>query len=224
MASPEMEQDLEFIMEMMNMLRQARPSDLAYVFRHKLEKPWKPGASGDNQTRKRMDILAERGLLVKGKGFYKIPSLKVEVYSAHDQEVNKACIKFLCLKGIEAFIKKEVPFANGTQTDAVILLVKGTQAMCIILEVCVSEPDDQLKTKAEKWLGWPFAKEALSELFGINIEKFGIVVSGRERLDYHGFYPLDSLLFELKEDNDEVGDSDNRIGDDSLGGVAVQTG
>ena len=43
--------------------------------------------------------------------------------------------------------------------------------MCIILEACVSEPDDQLKTKAEKWLGWPFAKEALSELFGINIRE-----------------------------------------------------
>jgi hypothetical protein len=140
------------------------------------------------QAQKHLNLLVETGQLMRGDGWYAVKGYRGE-FKDHDRLLTQALAEILKLK-YEADIRREVSFESGLRSDAVVLLKKEKSGLCIVLEVALSETPEYLNQKVVAWRNWPGANQALSELFGIPIPYFTLVVSGKthpEAIEFNEF-------------------------------------
>jgi hypothetical protein len=55
------------------------------------------------------------------------------------------------------------------------LIIKDNRGLCLILEVCNTEPEQYFQSKVNVWNNWPGSLEYLSQLFKYKIPHFDIV-------------------------------------------------
>ena len=97
-------------------------------------------------AQKKLDKLVAEGLLEKGSGFYRVPGCKSE-FKEHAQLITKTLAEVLKLP-ITSIIHREVVIPEvGLRSDAIVLLTKDNQGLCLILEVMNHEPPEYLQMK-----------------------------------------------------------------------------
>lgn len=135
---------------------------------------WTVGTSTVNNSYKALCALADIGKVVKSNGYFKLPSCKSE-YAEHAQLLTKSLAELFKLPEINPVIFREHTTPVGLRSDAICLITKDNQGLCLILEVMINEPERYLKMKQNTWENWPEATQHLSQLFNYKIPHFEIV-------------------------------------------------
>ena len=155
--------------------------------------PWRKGTSTINNFYKACVNLAADGKLEQCDGFFRVNYCKADWNNPHTQQVSK-CVAALLSTGAEVY--REILVSTiGTRPDAIALVRKGGKGRCCILEVCLTETAEYLESKINAWHGWKGAEKYLSELFGIKIPFFDIVVHG---LTHPKAIPYEEFMKEVK--------------------------
>jgi len=183
----------ETILEIMNNLVIADKHIVGDIMAHK--GLWTAGTSSVNNSYKALNNLVDAGKLVKGDGYFKIPTCKSE-YKEHSVLLTKALALILKIN-LNCKIFREPTFQKiGLRPDAIVLITKDNKALCFILEVCNNETPEYLTQKINAWKIWPEAGEELSALFGLAIPRFDIVVSGEY---VKGVFEFNAYIEEVKK-------------------------
>lgn len=138
---------------------------------------FKEGTSSVNNVYKALTNLVGMGKLVKGDGYFKLPSCKSE-YKEHAQLLTKALAEVLKLKLTTKIIREPTIPEIGLRPDAIIFITKEDKGLCFILEVCNNETQEYLTQKINAWKTWRGARDYLSKLFNVKVKDFDIVVDG----------------------------------------------
>lgn len=138
---------------------------------------WQEGTSSVNNAYKALTNLVGMGKLEKGDGFFRIPGCKSE-YKEHSQLLSKVIAEIIKTNLVSKIMREPNVSEAGLRPDAIVLLARDNKGLCFILEVANNEKEDYLCQKVNTWLHWDSAKEALSELLGLKISCFDIVVAG----------------------------------------------
>lgn len=133
------------------------------------------------QAQKHLNFLSGTDQLIRGEGWYAVKGYRGK-FKEHDRLLTQALSDILQLK-YEAVIHREVAFEPGLRSDAAVLLKRGNEGLCFILEVMHNESPEYLQMKKSTWINWKGANAALSELFGYRIPHFSIVVSRNQEDD-----------------------------------------
>jgi len=123
-------------------------------------------------TQKHLNQLVAEGKIKRGQGFYSTLDYTGS-YNDHDKSITEAIATLLKLK-LPISAHREVSFKNGRRADLVVLIGKNGKALCAIIECVNKETPQYLRDKLESYRIWD--GEELSELFGIPIPYFTVVV------------------------------------------------
>lgn len=117
----------------------------------------------------------------------------------HAIEISRALAQIIMLD-LEYVIKREPTLRSvSLRPDSVILLKKSDKYLCAILEICCAETDSYLSMKINALRGCENVKEELSELVGVPVQVFDIVVKGK---DMDGTFELNQYLELIKEEKE----------------------
>lgn len=129
------------------------------------------------QAQKHLNLLAETGKIIRGRGWYAIKDYAGQ-FGDHDRAVTDCIVKLLLL-GLPVTIHREVSLPIGLRSDAIGLVGKNGRGLCFLLEVCVNETDAYYQQKVAALRNWKEATAVLSDLFGTPIPYFALVVHGK---------------------------------------------
>ena len=138
---------------------------------------WTAGVSAVNNSYKALNLLVDSGKLVKGDGYFKLPDCKSE-YKEHAQLLTKALAEILKLNYTSKIFREVTLQEVGLRPDALVLLIKDSQALMFVLEVCNNESPNFLQQKVNILRNWDWVLEMFSKIFETKIKAFDIVVSG----------------------------------------------
>jgi hypothetical protein len=125
-------------------------------------------------AQKKLNELVALGQLEKCNGFYRIPGCKSE-YKEHAHLITKALAEVLKLPAT-SIIHREITIpAVGLRPDAIVLITKNNQGLCLILEVCNNETPEYLQSKINVWNNWPESTHFLSNLLNYRIPHYELV-------------------------------------------------
>jgi hypothetical protein len=157
---------------------------------------WNKGTSSVNNSYKELCKQVDAGKLEKGDGYFRLVGCKSE-YKEHAQLLTKALAEIIKLN-LNAKINREKELQEiGLRPDALILLTRENQQLCIVLEVCNNEFPEYLTQKVNTWKQWDGATDALSKLFETQIKAYDIVVLGDTQVD--GVFEFNSYLTEVQK-------------------------
>lgn len=163
------------IEEIMAQLVIASPEDVGCIM--SARGAWAAGISATNNSGREMREQADLGRLVKGRGFYRLPSCRSE-YRGHAKSLTKSLVKVLIAFPGRSFVLREISVsAIGLRADAIVFLVKENAGFVFILEEINSEREESYQRKRELWMNWPGALEYLSGLFGYCVRSFVVIRS-----------------------------------------------
>jgi hypothetical protein len=125
-------------------------------------------------AQRQLNLMVDLGQLIRGDGWYAVKGYRGE-FQDHDRLLTKALAEILKLN-YECQISREACWDSvGLRSDAVVLLKRGNDGLCFILEVVHNETPVYLLMKKHAWLAWSGANEALSKLFGYKIPHFSVI-------------------------------------------------
>jgi len=125
-------------------------------------------------AQKKLNELVALGLLEKGPGFYRTLDCRSE-YKEHAQLITKALAEVLKLE-VQSTIFREITIPEvALRPDAICLLTRDQQGLCLILEVCNNETPEYLQSKINVWNNWQGDTQFLSQLFNYKIPHYEIV-------------------------------------------------
>jgi hypothetical protein len=104
------------------------------------------------QTQKQLNILADTGKLIRGKGWYALPSYRGS-NPLHDRLITSVIARLILLK-LPISVYREVSFPIGIRSDIIVLLGKNSQALCVVIEVANNETPEYLNQKITAWKNW----------------------------------------------------------------------
>jgi len=125
-------------------------------------------------AQKKLNELVSLGKLERNSGYYRIPVCKSE-YKEHARLLTKVLAELFKLPAVEPVIFREINTPVGLRPDAIVLLTKENQGLCLILEVLINETDSYFQMKQNTWENWPEATEYLSQLFHYKVPHFELV-------------------------------------------------
>lgn len=155
---------------------------------------WSKGTSASNNSDKVLNVLTKFGKLDKVNGFYRLPNCRSE-YKEHSQLLTKALAEIIKLDLNAKILRESTLGEVGLRPDAIVLLKKGNQGLCFILEVCNNETKEYLTQKVNVWRHWEGGTRKLSELLNVKIPVFDIVTAGGV---FEGVFELNDYLQEVK--------------------------
>ncbi|MFA5823207.1 MAG: hypothetical protein WC853_09045 [Thermodesulfovibrionales bacterium] len=162
----------EVVYQLMESLAIASKQEIGDIMATK--KIWTAGPSTFNNSYKALCALTDIGKLIKGDGYFKLPSCKSE-YKEHSQLITKALAEVLKLE-VQSTIFREITIPEvGLRPDAICLLTKNNQGYCMILEVCNNETPEYLQSKINVWDNWQGDAQFLSQLFKYKIPHYEVV-------------------------------------------------
>jgi hypothetical protein len=174
----------ETVMEFMNQLVYATKHDIGGLMAHK--KIWNEGPSAVNNSYKILVSETQAGRLEKGEGgYFKLTGMKGG-HGEHSRLLTSALIGILKLNYPTKIFREHSIAEKGLRPDALVLIIRGNEGLCFVLEVCNNETPEYLQQKINTWNSWEEAKDYLSQLFETKIKAFDIVSE------------LDSYLEEIK--------------------------
>lgn len=125
-------------------------------------------------AQKKLNELVALGQIEKVGGFYRTPDCKSE-FKEHAQLITKALAEVLKLP-LKSIIHREITIPEvGLRPDAIVLITKDNQGLCLILEVINHETEQYLQQKINTWSNWPEATHFLSKLYNYKIPSFEII-------------------------------------------------
>jgi hypothetical protein len=123
---------------------------------------------------KQLNLLADQGAIERVGGFYRTLGCKSE-YKEHSQLITKTLAEVLKLE-VQSTIFREITIPEvGLRPDAICLITKDNQGLCLILEVCNNETPEYLQSKINVWENWTGDTQFLSQLFKYNIPHYEII-------------------------------------------------
>ena len=130
--------------------------------------------------------------------YFRIPGCRSNG-GEHAIEISKALAQIVKLD-LGYVIKREPMLKSASlRPDSVILLKKSDKYLCVILEICCAETDSYLSMKINTLRGGETIKEDLSELVGVTVHDFDIVVKGK---DMDGTFEFNQYLELIKEETE----------------------
>jgi hypothetical protein len=160
------------------------------------KKIWLTGTSSVNNSYKVLNLLVDSGKLIKGDGYFKLPDCKSE-YKEHAQLLTKALAEILKLNYTSKIFREVTLQEVGLRPDALVLLIKDSQALMFVLEVCNNEFPKFLQQKVNVLRNWDWVLEMFSKIFETKIKAFDIVVSGDITAD--GTFEFNQYLEEVEK-------------------------
>ncbi len=124
-------------------------------------------------AQKKLNELVALGQLQRGDGYYRTLDCRSQ-YKEHARLITKALAEILKLP-VTSHIQREIATPIGLRPDAIVLLTRHNQGLCLILEVCNTETEAYLEQKINSWNNWPEATQFLSNLFTHKIPHYEIV-------------------------------------------------
>lgn len=129
------------------------------------------------QGQKHLNVLVQLNELERIGDVYRVKGSQ-SFHKDHSRLINKHLIELLKLP-CECSIRKEHWIEEvKLRVDAIVFLKHGDRACCAVQEICETESQPYIISKANTWAFWGDAKNYLSRLFRIRIQKFSFVVSG----------------------------------------------
>jgi hypothetical protein len=125
-------------------------------------------------AQKKLNELVALGQLEKADNYYRTPDCKSE-YKEHARLLTKVLAELFKLPSVEPVIYREITTPVGLRPDAIVLLTKENQGLCLILEVLINETEAYFQMKKNTWDNWPEATRYLSELFNYKIPNFELL-------------------------------------------------
>jgi hypothetical protein len=147
------------------------------------------------QAQKELNRLSLIGQLTKCGGFYRLPTCQSD-FSEHARLLTDHLVEILKLNIPAAIFREHTLTSIGLRPDALVLLQKGAEGLCFVLEVVHNETEQYLKSKIDAWRYWENATIYLSRLFGFKIPHFLFVVAGD--LEIEGTVKFEHLIQEVK--------------------------
>ncbi len=185
------------IIEINQIIRALRISDtltIAEILYHVYPNYYSNLHSARVQVQKVLNAEVFSKRLVKENGYYRVPECKSE-YKEHSRLLTRALADVL-IANPTAIIHREITIPEvALRPDAVILLIKGYQGLCFILEAVNNEPPEYLNQKIGVWRSWENSLNFLSDLFKYLIPHFDIVIAGEHSAS--GVYNLSHYLREV---------------------------
>ena len=124
-------------------------------------------------AQKKLNQLADEGAIERIGGFYRTLQCKSN-YEDHARFLTKILAEILKLH--ETIIYREHTIQEiSLRPDAICLLTKDNQGMCLILEALINEPPEYFQMKVNTWNNWPEATQYLSNLFKYRIPHYEII-------------------------------------------------
>ncbi len=164
---------LEVIDNLMNLLVIADTKTIADLMAHRGF--WTTGNPYANSY-KYLRELTQLDKLVKGDGYFKLPTCKSE-YGEHAQLLTQA-LALIIKTPYEPVIYREKTIDEvGLRPDALVLLKNGDKGRCFLLEVVNNELPIYLEKKKNAWETWQGDFDYLSRLFGYKIPHYDFVIS-----------------------------------------------
>lgn len=139
---------------------------------------WTKGVSAVNNSYKALNCLVDVGKLVKGDGYFKLPHSKSE-YAEHARLLTEALAQILKANSTCKIFREHTIAEKGLRPDAIVVLKKENQGLCLVLEVCHTETESYLQQKINTWRYWQDAKTYLSQLTGYKIPHFDVIRSAQ---------------------------------------------
>jgi hypothetical protein len=135
---------------------------------------WSAGTSASNNAYKVLCALAALGQIERYQGYFRTKGCKSE-YGEHARLITQAITEIL-INYPDSIIHREHTIPEvGLRPDALVLIKKENQGLCIVLEALVNETETYLQSKLNTWQSWSGATEYLSGLFGFRIPHFTII-------------------------------------------------
>ena len=125
-------------------------------------------------AQKKLNHLCSIGKLVRIGNYYRTLDCKSE-YKEHARFVIQSLAELFKLKDINPIIHREITTPVGLRSDAIVLLTRDNQGLCLVLEVMINEPPSYFEMKQNTWDNWEGSLTYLSELFKYKIPHFEIV-------------------------------------------------
>lgn len=126
-------------------------------------------------SQKKLNELVALSQLERGDGFYRTPDCRSE-YKEHARLLTQVLAELFKLPDVEPVIYREITIPEiGLRPDAICLLTKNNQGLCLVLEVLINETEAYYQQKVNAWHNWAEATGYLSRLFQYNIPHFEIV-------------------------------------------------
>ncbi|MBI5849301.1 MAG: hypothetical protein HZB31_15365 [Nitrospirae bacterium] len=151
--------------------------------------------SGRVNFQKQANKLSDLGTIERKDGFYRTLDCRSE-FGEHARLLTRALTNLLKLPKVHSHIHREISISEiGLRPDAICLITKDNQGLCLILEVCNNETEQYLQQKVNTWKHWDRSLEFLSDLFHFKIPQFHIAVAGDTLIE--GTIPFKSILEEI---------------------------
>jgi hypothetical protein len=163
----------ETVMEIMNQLIIADKHIVGDLMAHK--GLWTAGVSAVNNSYKALNLLVDAGRLERGNSYFRLPGCCKSEYKEHAQHLTKALASIIKLNYTTTIFREHEIKEVGLRPDAIVLLIRGNEALCFILEVMNNESPAYFTQKRNVWDSWQGAKDYLSKLFNTNIKAYDIV-------------------------------------------------
>lgn len=135
---------------------------------------WQKGVSATNQAYKALSSLAELGKIEKHKGYFRLPGCKSE-FGEHSRLITKAIAEMLINYPDSIIYREHFIPEIGLRPDAIVLLIKGRNGFCFVLEVMNNETLQEVERKIRVWQQWDGASRYLSSLFKMRIPHYEII-------------------------------------------------
>ncbi len=124
---------------------------------------WQPGHSARVQVDKLLRPHVLTGKIEKCRGYYRVDSKST--YQPHSKLITQTILNILTAYP-QSIVKREVEVPCGLRSDIIALIVtKGGDAICVIIEVILQETPEYLESKLNKWNSYEDALPFLRELF-----------------------------------------------------------
>jgi hypothetical protein len=138
---------------------------------------WKKGVSATNNSYKALKNLTDLGQLVQGDGYFKCCECHSD-YGEHSALLTKALASVLMVYPDSTVYREHSIKEVGLRPDALILLTKDNQGVCLVLEVCNNETPEYFEKKVNVWKNWD-ALPYLSNLFGFAIPDYRLITDAQ---------------------------------------------
>jgi hypothetical protein len=126
-------------------------------------------------AQKKLNELVALGKLKRVHTYYRTLDCKSE-FKEHARLLTRVLAELFKLPDIEPIIYREHTIPEiGLRPDALVLLTKHDQGLCLVLEVLINETESYFQMKKNTWDNWPDATEYLSELFNYKIPHFELL-------------------------------------------------
>jgi hypothetical protein len=146
------------------------------------------------QGQKDLNKQVALGQLEKRKRFYCVPSYQGE-HKIHSTLLTQSLVKILKRFDATIYREKLIPTV-GLLPDSLLLIEKGNEGVCIVLEVIHNESSIYFQNKLNTWRSWDGDLNYLSNLFQVEIPHYSIVTSGQQ-MPFPEVLTLDEVLEEL---------------------------